>query len=202
MTAPEPQYEYIKWDELAKWLIGSKKLEREIKVNVQTAARGQIESAMLLWFLEGDPVSIHTLAVAAQELLHNANLEGSQKSPVKSLIKSWPKSRQIKLKVAQNFFKHGPDRKNPGPTVDYRPVFGQAALFDATACYIASYGHKATPLMRLFMTRLDLEAGKPATLSGVNVDELKDCTRSDFLVQGIAKSDRAIRLKEVQAATK
>jgi len=202
VTAPETEHECIKWDDVAKRLIGSKKPEKEIKVDVQGAARGQIESAMLLWFLEADPVSIHTLAVAAQELLHNANLEGSKKSPVKSLIKSWPKARQIKLKVAQNFFKHGPDRKNPGPTVDYRPIFGLAALLDATACYIASYGYKATPLMRIFAARQDLEDGRPAILNGINVDELKDFSRSDFLIQGITKSGRAILLKKLQAKQK
>src|SRR6266478_2929934 len=37
-----------------------------IIVNKELAARGQLHTAIALWFSYGDPVSIHTLAAAAQ----------------------------------------------------------------------------------------------------------------------------------------
>lgn len=40
-----------------------------VRINREEAARGQLETAIWLWFHEGDIAAIHTLAVAAQGLL-------------------------------------------------------------------------------------------------------------------------------------
>jgi hypothetical protein len=37
------------------------------------AARRQLATAIELWFTDGDTVSIHTLAVAAHQLIHDIN---------------------------------------------------------------------------------------------------------------------------------
>jgi hypothetical protein len=59
-----------------------------LAVTKQSAARSQLETAIRLWFYEGDPVAIHTLAVAAHDCLHAPCLE-----TVKELIYTilaWP----------------------------------------------------------------------------------------------------------------
>jgi hypothetical protein len=47
-----------------------------LKVSKTDVAKRQIETAIRLWFFSGDPVSIHTLAAAAHQILHDlGNLE-------------------------------------------------------------------------------------------------------------------------------
>src|SRR6266478_679966 len=50
-----------------------------IIVNKELAARGQLHTAIALWFSYGDPVSIHTLAAAAQGILQG--LAGKDHQP-------------------------------------------------------------------------------------------------------------------------
>jgi hypothetical protein len=40
---------------------------RVITVNKKSAATSQLETAILIWFSEGDPISIHALAAAAHD---------------------------------------------------------------------------------------------------------------------------------------
>jgi hypothetical protein len=42
---------------------------RKIKISKLDAARRQLDTAIRLYFMEGDPVSVHTLAAAAFEIL-------------------------------------------------------------------------------------------------------------------------------------
>jgi hypothetical protein len=45
-------------------------MRKSILVSKSDVARSQLETAIQLWFADGDPVSIHTLAVAAHDCLH------------------------------------------------------------------------------------------------------------------------------------
>ena len=45
----------------------------ELKIGKLDAARRQLETAIALWFKGGDPVSIHTLAYAAYEIIHTVS---------------------------------------------------------------------------------------------------------------------------------
>lgn len=45
-------------------------IPRRIKLHKMDAARRQLATAIELWFHDGDPVSVHTLAYAAHEILH------------------------------------------------------------------------------------------------------------------------------------
>jgi hypothetical protein len=42
-----------------------------LKVSKTDAAKRQLETAIRLWFFSADPVSIHTLAAAAHQILHD-----------------------------------------------------------------------------------------------------------------------------------
>jgi hypothetical protein len=41
-----------------------------LRIGKLDAARRQLETAIILWFTDGDPVAIHTLAFAAYEIIH------------------------------------------------------------------------------------------------------------------------------------
>jgi hypothetical protein len=41
-----------------------------IKINKMDAAKRQLRTAIELWFMEADPVAIHTLAFASHEIIH------------------------------------------------------------------------------------------------------------------------------------
>ncbi|PYJ69355.1 MAG: hypothetical protein DME75_11245 [Verrucomicrobia bacterium] len=147
------------------------------------AARGQLESAILLWFLEKDLASIHTLTVAAQELLHHTGKPQGKPSKLVSLIKSQPRAFQKQAREAQNFFKH-PQKHT---RVLYSPLSAELFIIDALALYEDLANH-LTPLMKLFAIRFSLSY--PDTLPfdltvklpiGVRRDDLAKLGRADFL---------------------
>ena len=87
----------------------------KIIVTKLDAARGQLNTAIKLWFEGGDPVAIHSLASAAHEIVHALY----QQKGLKGLIFDTPRVRPdmqqkwaSSLKKPFNFFKHG--RNEPG----------------------------------------------------------------------------------------
>jgi hypothetical protein len=73
------------------------------------AARGQLRAAIRLWFNDGDPVAIHTLASAAHEIVHALFKKKGLKGLVFDTPYIRPASRQrwaSGLKKPANFFKH------------------------------------------------------------------------------------------------
>ncbi len=70
-----------------------------IIVNKELAARGQLHTAIALWFSYGDPVSIHTLAAAAQGILQGLAGKDHQPPHMRKWIKNFPPRVQ---KIIQN----------------------------------------------------------------------------------------------------
>jgi hypothetical protein len=82
-----------------------------IKISKLDAARRQIDTAVRLYFDRGDPVSIHTLAAAAFEILKDLDKQAPKTGTFYDLIAQYvqPEYRKVvtkTLKEAQNFFKH------------------------------------------------------------------------------------------------
>jgi len=80
-----------------------------IKVSKIDAARRQLDTAIELWFGDKDPVSIHTLAAAAHQIVHDINNQrgGPELFFDSSVIKDEYRTRAIALfKKPMNFFKH------------------------------------------------------------------------------------------------
>jgi hypothetical protein len=109
-----------------------------IRLTKIEAARRQLETATLLYFDEGDPVSIHTLAGAAHELVSKLAEKAGEMTPVHgSLVASLPEDLVSKLRTAirapQNFFKHA-DRQ-PEAVLEFSPELSEMILLDAMATY-------------------------------------------------------------------
>ena len=84
-------------------------MNKNIKISKLDAAKRQLESAILLYFNDSDPVSIHTLAGAAHGILADLNKKGGGHPMILSdfLIKDdFKQDFRKKLSEAKNHFKH------------------------------------------------------------------------------------------------
>jgi len=98
-----------------------------------------LETAIRLYFSHGDPVSIHTLAAAAYNVIRDV---GEKRGAVPMLLKGKlvedvrPEARSQfhdKLNEAENFFKHA-DR-DPDAVHDFDPALTEVFLLDASDQY-------------------------------------------------------------------
>ena len=85
-----------------------------MRITKLDAARRQLRTAIDLWVNDGDPVSIHTLAFAAHQVIHDLN----RKSKGPYLLLDNPTIRPEKkgefisiVKRDADYFKHADDRK-------------------------------------------------------------------------------------------
>jgi hypothetical protein len=156
-------------------------------VTKESAARSQLETAIRLWFNDGDPVSIHTLAAAANELLNRVGSKFGKQSPVQKYIEARPEVVGKRLRKAQNFFKHAYTDLNE--RLDYDPAHGDLLILDSILLYHALFG-SMTRLMAAFTYRLSLtepalaSLGFPAEMqkeSSTEFCDLSVISRSEFL---------------------
>jgi hypothetical protein len=91
-------------------------IDAEIKVKKMDAARRQLKTAVRLWFDDSDPVSVHTLALAAYGILHTIPRKRGESGLLfdsfaikKEMRNDWAKL----LREQANFFKHA-DRDPEG----------------------------------------------------------------------------------------
>jgi hypothetical protein len=116
------------------------------------AARRQLDTAIRLYFVYGDPVSIHALASAAYQLLDDLIAVRGGPTGFKDLFLKIVRPDRIdearkKLNEAQNFFKHA-DRDHDG-VLDFRPEATELILLDACERYFALTG-ESLPSLRVF----------------------------------------------------
>lgn len=104
-------------------------LHGPIRLTKKCVARSQLETAIDLWFHYGDPASIHTLAVAANDCLHALGKGSGKPTTMKARMKGLSKPQHDRLTAAQNFFKHG-DR-DPDKILNYDPKHAEVLMFDA-----------------------------------------------------------------------
>jgi hypothetical protein len=125
--------------------------ENKIPVTKFDAARRQLEIAVTLWFNDSDPVSVHTLTMAAHEILRVINKSRggpamcSEPSPhIREEYSDF--YRELMLK-SYNFFKHS--TSDSAETYLFPPEVNQCLILDATEAY-----HRLTtdirPLFKLF----------------------------------------------------
>jgi hypothetical protein len=109
-------------------------IENKIRLTKSEAARRQLRMAIKLWFMEEDPVSIHTLAQAAHEIIHTLfKRKGLEDLLFDSdLIKDeYRKDWSRRLKADANFFKHAD--KDPDTEREFDPRVNQYLLLFSIA---------------------------------------------------------------------
>ncbi|HVS03310.1 MAG TPA: hypothetical protein VMT16_11120 [Thermoanaerobaculia bacterium] len=102
------------------------------------AARRQLETAIILYFSERDPVSIHTLAGAGYELVANLARKAGHDTLIETgfLGKLPPEIAKLArkaIRTPQNFFKHA-DRDDP-EALPFDPQLSELIVMDAIAKY-------------------------------------------------------------------
>jgi hypothetical protein len=125
-----------------------------VEITKIDAARRQLETAIVLYFHEADPVSIHSLACAAYDVLLAVN-RASNGTP---MIKDWlpdmvepdleGEFRRF-LNMAQNFFKHAD--KDPHAVLDFLPAHTDVLMLDACWAYRRIAGERL-PILATFET--------------------------------------------------
>jgi hypothetical protein len=157
-----------------------------LTVNKRSVARSQLETAIQIWFLEGDPVSIHTLAVAAHDCFNALHKHTTSKpSYMEEWLASKPKSFQKQARMAQNFLKHGYNELKG--TLRLTTIQAEMLMMDAVTCY-ERIGEKPTPLMRLYAQRflyehpyLITKDALPVYVKNAENHQLTNSTRTEFL---------------------
>jgi hypothetical protein len=106
------------------------KVHQSITISKLDAVRRQLNTAIELWFADGDPVSIHTLASASHDILHQLyKKKGLSNLLFDSILikderrKEWAES----LTHHYNFFKHG--RKDIEKFIVFSPESNEFLIF-------------------------------------------------------------------------
>jgi hypothetical protein len=124
-----------------------------IEITKTDAVLRQLETAITLWFNNGDSLSIHTLAAAAYQILYDLNKH--QKGPPMmrdsdlidpNMKDEWRKA----LKACPNFLKHAD--KDPHKTIRFSPDSNMTLLFESVMEYSEITGKKSTPILHCMYT--------------------------------------------------
>lgn len=147
-----------------------------LKLSKTDAARRQLEAAIRLWFFDGDAVSVHTLAAAAHQLVHDLGKARGLGTSLRELSDVRPEYRR-KLREAivrdENFFKHA-DR-DPDALLEFRPTVTTYMLVDAVLTY-QTLTSERPPILRTFSIWMTIQ----------NPDLIKQEVREEW----IARLDR------------
>jgi len=113
---------------------------QSIKMAKLDAARRQLETAIALFFDNGDPVAIHTLACAAYDVIDNVNhSRGGKEMFVKRRYTRLPgRLSRGALNSVQNFFKHADI--DPEGELEFFPEMTEPIMADACNTYIELTG--------------------------------------------------------------
>lgn len=128
---------------------------QELVVTKYDAAKRQLETAVLLYFNEMDPVSTHTLAAASYNILRDINAKkGGNPMMLKDDAAKFVRTELVvefkkKMNEAENFFKHA-DRDH-NKSIVFRPAFTEFFLLGAIHKY-RELTSESVPLFQLFDT--------------------------------------------------
>lgn len=101
-----------------------------LKITKLEAARGQLRSAIELWFSESDAASIHTLACASHEIIHDICRQRGISDLIydSTVIKDEYRGYVVPLlKRNANFFKHA--RNDSDKTIEFDPKLSSLFMF-------------------------------------------------------------------------
>lgn len=110
-----------------------------ISISALTAARYQLETAASLFFTSSDPVSVHTLACAALEIIDDLARREPAVPPsfqdqfIARIKPEYQDQVTKKIRAPQNFFKHGGRMQKPH--VEIRRGETDWLMFDAARLY-------------------------------------------------------------------
>jgi len=123
-----------------------------VVANKQKAAIGQLESAILLWFNEADPISILVLASHAHDCYHALGNKIGKPSWYQEFADKMPCSFRERAKYVQDFAKHGfmdLDESTP-----FESIWADGLMLISIDRHVDIFGPPMRPLMALYYTRV------------------------------------------------
>lgn len=114
-------------------------MRQSLTISKLDATKRQLETAIQLYFHQGEPVSIHTLVSAAYNIIRDINeRRGGTKMVVKEQLFEYVKPEMHRefhdlLHRAENFFKHA-DRDHDA-TLEFSPAESEVLIWDACTKY-------------------------------------------------------------------
>ena len=108
-----------------------------MEISKLDAAKRQLDTAIILFFKQADPVSIHTLAAAAHQVLRDIGKTENIKSFLKDsglIRKEYEKEYLTIISEAENFFKHAD--KDPHKLLQFNAQQTESLLLDAVEMYM------------------------------------------------------------------
>ena len=168
-------------------------MNRQLKIAKLDAARRQLETAIRLYFAEGDPVSIHTLTAAAHQILADlSKREGGSPTITDTLLSFVGSKKRAEARRhiarAENFFKHA-DRDSRG-VLTFDPGLTELLLLQACTRYRELSG-ELVPVLAVYQGWMFV--GPWAALVDVTPDRTiegfrsmyKGATRQSFFAQAL-----------------
>ena|SRR3989344_7680571 len=128
-------------------------MKKGLTISKPDAARRQLETAIRLYFQNGDPVSIHTLTAAAYNVIRDVNNKRSgdpmlTKDKILEYVKpEFQKMFRDKMNEAENFFKHA--NRDHDATLTFNPDESEMLIVDACSQYYKLTGEDL-PLFVVF----------------------------------------------------
>jgi hypothetical protein len=158
------------------------------------AARRQLNTAIWLWFKDGDMASVHTLTGAAFGILHDLYQHRHKSRPIpfdeKYMPKGYEKVIRNMLKEDETFFKHA--RKDPNAIHELPTEWTGIYLITTVRVYSDLMGESESlhPLMSLLtvwfrMTRPDIffDDAPPLVLKLLDVERVKNLSKVEFFAE-------------------
>jgi hypothetical protein len=152
----------------------------KIRVSKLEAARMQLDCAIELWFADGDPVSIHTLACASHQIIHDVNKNRGGKDLLLDsvLIKDEYRKKTNDLsRKDMVFFKHAD--KDPDGITEFDSRSSE--MFIAMSIHgLTNLGESRSDSEIAFLEWITIQHPKFLTESGrkrlnnIHVDKLKN----------------------------
>lgn len=112
-----------------------------LPVTKQDAIWRQLHIAIEIWFDDGDPVSIHTLACSALKVAHDIGKRYGKKAMLYEKLPAHLKDQAIE---AQGFFKHA--GSDASKVLNFNPVLSEYHIYDGLMLYKALYGGLTVPM--------------------------------------------------------
>jgi hypothetical protein len=117
------------------------------------AARRQMHTAITLWFADGDSVSVHTLACAAHQIVHDINKKnkGAELLLDSSVIRDeFRKQYFSEMRKAMRFCEHADSDPDPNGTVEFAPAITDLFIL-FTIIGLERFGVRHTDLTVAFL---------------------------------------------------
>ena len=170
----------------------------KMQVTKFDAIRAQLDAAIEMYFLSGNPIATHTLAAAAYNALRDiAKHEGAEHPFLKveylESLSETERQRTLKfLNEPENFFKHA-DR-DPTASISFDPNMAELLLMDALAYFRTSTEPKPKyyDIFRVWIGEIRKEALEDDALRSL-VEAVRDAIKAkgktefwNFMIEYIA----------------